>query len=143
MSDESFTTPGRKIPPRQPVPGEKLFEFLCAMNCWSSPGHGVVSSRTIRSCAADRLGAFTWSRDVHAARGRQTMGAAWREHARGAVQRAVVPRGMASPTTNSKVYRRVRGRFAKVARVDFSLGQGGHRSVTGCLSPLCSGLSSC
>ena len=28
MSDEPFTSPGRKIQPRQPVPGERLFEFL-------------------------------------------------------------------------------------------------------------------
>lgn len=27
-TDEPFTTRGLKIPPRQPVPGEKLFEFL-------------------------------------------------------------------------------------------------------------------
>ena len=28
MADQPFTTPGFKIAPRQPQPGEKLFEFL-------------------------------------------------------------------------------------------------------------------
>ena len=28
MTDEPFTTPDQTIPPRQPHPGEKLFEFL-------------------------------------------------------------------------------------------------------------------
>jgi hypothetical protein len=28
MTDEPFTTPGRKIPPRQPQPGALLFTFL-------------------------------------------------------------------------------------------------------------------